>query len=33
MSIIHSHFVEFSDILVNNTGNVYDSCEDPKKRI
>ena len=27
MSIIYSHNVELSDILVNNTGNIVDSCE------
>ncbi|KAH8714752.1 galacturan 1,4-alpha-galacturonidase B [Ilyonectria robusta] len=25
MSIIHSHYVEFDDIFINNTGNIYQS--------
>lgn len=27
MSIIYSHYVEFDDIFINNTGNIYQSCE------
>lgn len=27
MSIINSHNVDLTDIFVNNTGNVYSSCE------